>query len=66
MSETALGNRLVDAYLRVFDAEAAVLPVSRARELREQVVAHIEDAVGADASDEEIAVVLSDLGAGPR
>ncbi len=42
-----------------------MLPVPRARELREQVVAHIEDAVGPDASDEEFAAVLGSLGS-PR
>ena len=62
MSETALVHPLVAGYLKVFDAEAAILPVNRARELREQVVAHIEDAVGPDASDEEIAAVLRGLG----
>jgi hypothetical protein len=62
MSETALVHSLVAGYLNLFDAEAAILPVNRARELREQVVAHIEDAVGPDASDEEIAAVLRGLG----
>ena len=62
MSETALVHPLVAGYLVLFDAEASVLPVPRARELREQVVAHIEDAVGPDASDEEIAAVLRSLG----
>jgi len=62
MSETALVHPLVAGYLILFDAEASVLPVPRARELREQVVAHIEDAVGPDASDEEIAAVLRGLG----
>jgi hypothetical protein len=62
MSETALMHPLVAGYLILFDAEAAILPVPRARELREQVAAHIEDAVGADASDEEIAAVLRGLG----
>ncbi len=62
MSETALVHPLVAGYLILFDAEASVLPVPRARELREQVVAHIEDAVGPDASDEEIAAVLRSLG----
>src|SRR5258707_12394975 len=62
MSDTALAHRLVAGYLRQFDAAASVLPVPRARELREQVVAHIEEAVGPDASDEEIAAVLRGLG----
>lgn len=62
MSETALVNPLVAGYLILFDAEAAILPVNHARELREQIEAHIEDAVGPDASDEEVAAVLRDLG----
>jgi hypothetical protein len=62
VSETALVHPLVTRYLKLFDAEASVLPVPRARELREQVVAHIEDAVGPDAGDEEIAAVLASLG----
>ncbi len=62
MSETALAHPLVAGYLKLFDAEAAMLPANRARELREQVAAHIEDAVGPDASDEEIAAVLRGLG----
>ncbi len=44
MSETALAHPLVAGYLRQFDAAASVLPVERARELREQIPAHIEDA----------------------
>jgi hypothetical protein len=62
MSDTALAHWLVAGYLRQFDAAASVLPVQRARELREQVAAHIEDAAGPDASDEEIAAVLGSLG----
>ncbi len=62
MGGTAVAHPLVAGYLRQFDAAASVLPVHRARELREQVVAHIEEAVGPDASDEEIAAVLRGLG----
>jgi hypothetical protein len=62
MSGTAVAHRLVAGYLRQFDAAASVLPVPRARELREQVVAHIEEAVSPDASDEDVAAVLGALG----
>jgi hypothetical protein len=62
MSETALAHPLVAGYLRQFDAAASVLPVDRARELREQIVAHIEDAAGPGAGDAQIAAVLSGLG----
>jgi hypothetical protein len=62
MSDTAVRHRLVAGYLRQFDAAASILPVPRARELREQVVAHIEEAVGPEAGEEEIAAVLRGLG----
>lgn len=62
MNETALVHPLVAGYLREFDAAASILPVQRARELREQVVAHIDEAVGPEASGEEIAAVLRGLG----
>jgi hypothetical protein len=62
MSETALAHPLVADYLRQFDAAASVLPVQRAGELREQIESHIEEAVGPDAGDEEIAAVLRGLG----
>jgi hypothetical protein len=65
MNDTGLAHRLAAGYLRQFDAAASVLPVPRARELREQVAAHIDEAVAPDASDEEVAAVLAELGS-PR
>jgi hypothetical protein len=62
MNETGLVHPLVAGYLRQFGAAASILPVPRARELREQVAAHIDEAVGPEASGEEIAAVLHDLG----
>lgn len=62
MTKTTVPHRLVTDYLRQFDADAAILPVQRARELREQLVAHIEEALGPEASDQEIAAVLDSLG----
>ena len=62
MRQTRLMHPLVVAYLWQFDSAASVLPVPRARELREQVVAHVEEAIGPDASDEEVAAVLRGLG----
>src|SRR5712692_7080449 len=62
MSKTAVAHPLVAGYLRQFDAAASILPMDRARELREQIVAHIEDAARPGASDEQIAAVLSGLG----
>jgi hypothetical protein len=61
MNQAGLVHPLVAGYLRQFDAAASMLPVPRARELREQVVAHIEEAVGPDAGDEEVATVLRGL-----
>jgi hypothetical protein len=65
MNETAVEHRLVAGYLRQFDAAVAVLPVPRARKLRKQIVAHIDEAGGPDASDEEMAAALPSLGLGP-
>ena len=65
MNDTRFANRLVAGYMRQFDAAASVLPSARARELREQVASHLEEAIGPDAGDEEVAAVLSGLGS-PR
>jgi hypothetical protein len=65
MNDTKLARPLVAGYLKEFDAAASVLPVPRARELREQVVTHIGEAVGPEAGDEEVAAVLAGLGS-PR
>jgi hypothetical protein len=65
MTETTPAHPLVARYLSQFDADASVLPVHRARELREQLASHIDEAAAADASDEDIAAVLRGLGS-PR
>jgi hypothetical protein len=65
MNDTRLVHPLVAGYLKQFDAAASVLPVPRARELREQVAAHLDEAVGPETGDEEVVAVLRDLGS-PR
>lgn len=62
MSGTALDNPLVREYLRELEAAFARLPVRQASELREQIIAHITDALPRDAADEQVAAVLARLG----
>ena len=62
MSGTALEHPLVRDYLHELDAAFAVLPPGRARELTEQITAHLDDALPADAGDQEVAAVLQRLG----
>jgi hypothetical protein len=63
MTRTALDHPLVAAYLRQLDAALAVLPVTPARELREQITGHLDEALAPDAADQEVAGVLQRLGA---
>jgi Nitrate and nitrite sensing/HAAS len=62
MSGTVPDHRLVRGYLRDLDAAMRGLPAAQARELREQITAHLDDALGPDAGDQEVAAVLSRLG----
>jgi hypothetical protein len=62
MSGTVLDHRLVRGYLRELDAVMRGLPAAQARELREQITAHLDDALGPDAGDYEVAATLSRLG----
>ena len=62
MSGTALDHPLVRGYLRDLDAALRGLPAAQAGELREQITAHLDDALGPDASDQEVAATLSRLG----
>jgi hypothetical protein len=62
MSGTALEHPLVRDYLHELDAAFAVLPLERALELREQITAHRDDALPADADDQEVAAALRRLG----
>ncbi len=62
MSGTALDHWLVRGYLAELDAALGGLPAAHARELKEQIAAHLDDALGPDAGDEEVAAALSRLG----
>jgi Nitrate and nitrite sensing/HAAS len=62
MSGTVLDHRLVRDYLRELDAAMRGLPTVQARELKEQITAHLDDALRPDAGDHEVAATLSRLG----
>ncbi len=61
MSGTALDHRLVRDYLRDLDKAMRGLPDTQARELKEQITAHLDDALQ-QAGDHEVAATLSRLG----
>lgn len=62
MSGTALDHWQVRGYLSELDAALGGLPAAQARELKEQIAAHLDDALGPDAGDQEVAAALSRLG----
>ncbi len=62
MSGTVLDHRLVRSYLGELDAAMRGLPAAQARELKEQITAYPQDALGPDAGDQEVAATLSRLG----
>ena len=62
MSGTALEHRLVRDYLTQLDVALGGLPSAKARELRSQIAGHLEEAMPPDASDEDVAAVLHQLG----
>jgi len=62
MIRTALDHELVRSYLSELDAALRGAPVAQARELREQITAHLNDALPPDADDEQITAVLGRLG----
>jgi hypothetical protein len=63
MSETVLEHPLVRQYLRALDSACVTLPAERARELREQIAAHLDEALPPGAADEEVRAELQRLGA---
>jgi hypothetical protein len=65
MSGTVLENVLVREYLRGLSLECITLPVAQARELREQIAAHLDEALAPDATDAEVQAELARLGS-PR
>jgi hypothetical protein len=62
MSGTALDHPLIRGYLRELDAAFAGSPAGPARELREQIAAHLQDALSPGAGDQEVAAALARLG----
>jgi hypothetical protein len=62
MSGTVLEHPLVRDYLRRLDAACAGLPAARADELREQIIAHLEEALPPGAIDGEVRDELARLG----
>ena len=62
MTGTIIDHPLVRDYLRELDVALRVLPAAQARELREQITGHLDEALPPDADDQEIAAALSRLG----
>lgn len=62
MNGTVLDNPLVREYLRGLKAATATLPAGQARELREQIVAHLEEVLPPEASYPEVEAELRRLG----
>ncbi|MGH3273002.1 MAG: HAAS signaling domain-containing protein [Streptosporangiaceae bacterium] len=62
MSGTALDHPLIRDYLRRLDAALAGSSAGQARELREQITDHLQDALPAGAGDQEVTVALARLG----
>jgi hypothetical protein len=62
MSETVLKHPLVRDYLRALDAACAALPPARASELRDQIAAHLDEALSPDATDAQVRAELARLG----
>lgn len=65
MSDTVLEHPLVRDYLRALSLECISLPVAQARELREQIAAHLDEALPPDATYEDVQAELHRLGS-PR
>jgi hypothetical protein len=61
-SATVLDHPDVREYLRMLDLATASLPGPQARELREQISAHLEDALSPAATGEEVKAELRRLG----
>jgi hypothetical protein len=62
MTGSALDHPLVRDYLHDLDSAFAALPAEVARELREQITAHLDDALRPDSDDREVALTLLQLG----
>jgi hypothetical protein len=62
MSGSVLDHWLVRDYLCELDAAMRGLPAAQAHELKEQITAHLADALQPDAGDYEVAAILNRLG----
>lgn len=62
MSATVVEHPLVRDYLRRLDAACAALPAAQARELRDQIIAHLDEALPPDAADDDVSAELAALG----
>jgi hypothetical protein len=62
MTGSALDHPLVRDYLRDLDSAFAALPAEEARELREQITAHLDDALRPGSDDQEVVLTLLQLG----
>jgi hypothetical protein len=62
MSGSGLDHRLVRDYLADLDMALTRLPDAQASELREQITAHLDDALPPDATDQAVAATLARLG----
>ena len=60
--ETPPSHPLIRGYLRDLDVAFATLPPSQAHELREQITAHLDELLPADADDQDVAQAISRLG----
>lgn len=61
-NQTAVTHPQVAEYLRQLEAALRMVPAARASELREQIAAHLDDALPPGATDEEVTRVLKELG----
>jgi hypothetical protein len=62
VNRTSMDHAMVRSYLDELDAALRGMPATKARELREQITAHLDDALPPDADDEQVARVLGRLG----
>ena len=66
MSDTVLAHPLVRSYLRALDQASANLPSEQARELRDQIAGHLEEALPPGSSDDAVRAELDRLGTAAR
>jgi hypothetical protein len=62
MSDTVLDRPLIRWYLRELDKASLTLPAAQARELREQIAAHLAEALPPDATQKQVSEVIGRLG----